>query len=323
MKVKLWGVRGSLPTPHSPDALTFRLAEVLAQFEKLQQSGAKVTSEAFIEALPVHLKGGYGGNTSCAEVSYGGDRLIIDGGSGLRACGELLLRSEPQTNEYHIYFTHFHWDHLIGLPFFTPLYVKGKTVHFYSVDDDLEGSLNTMFRKPNFPVPFEIIRPQVKFHKLTPRRPFQVGGLTATPYQLDHPDPCWGLRVEAGGKSLAWAVDNEGLRHSRDQLGPDLALFTAADLLVYDAQYTFDEALEKMNWGHSSAPIGIDLAVREGVKHAVFVHHDPAASDEQIRFAEDQTKHYFEELVKQMTRMGLAAPVLRWEFGREGEVFEL
>jgi len=322
MKVKLWGVRGSLPAPIQPDVLMRRLEEVLTQYEKLQQK-TQVGAKAFLETLPVHKTGGYGGNTSCGEVTFGPDRLIIDGGSGLRALGEHILRTEPQTSDFHMYFTHFHWDHLIGLPFFTPLYIKGKTVHFYSVDEDMERSLHTMFKKPNFPVPYEVITKQVQVHRIQPRQPFKVGGLTATPYQLDHPDPCWGVRVEAAGKSLAWAVDNEGIRHSPEQLGADLPMFTKADLMIYDAQYSFDEALEKINWGHSSAPIGMDLAIREQIKHVVFVHHDPAATDEQIRHAEEQTGNYFDELGKQLKRAGRPAPELRWSFGREGEVIEV
>ena len=320
MKVKLWGVRGSLPTPIQPEMLYSRLSEILAQFEKLKP---RVSAKEFLASLPIHHTSGYGGNTSCGEITYGTDRLLIDGGSGIRGFSEHIMRAEPLTDTYHIFFTHFHWDHLIGLPFFAPLYLAGKTVHFYSVDEEMENSLHTMFRKPNFPVPFELIKNQVKIHKLTPRQPFKIGAFTGTAYKLDHPDPCWGLRVEAGGKHVAWSVDHEGNRHSAEELGADLPLFQNLDLLVYDAQYTFDQALEKFNWGHSSAPIGIDLALRENVKRAIFVHHDPAASDQQIRQAEEQTIHYFDELIKQRARAGLPAPTLNWGFGVEGEVFEV
>ena len=322
LKIKLWGVRGSLPSPILPDVLLWRVEEILTQYQKLIDAKVPISPQTFIDTLPIHLTSGYGGNTSCAEVTCGDDRLIIDAGSGIRGFSDYIMKTAPTTSDFHIYFTHYHWDHLIGLPFFTPLYLKGRTVHFYSVDDELERSLRTLFRKPNFPVPFEVVSKQIKTHKLSPREPAKVGSIQFTPYELDHPDPCWGIRIEAAGKTVAWAVDHEGQRHSPEQLGADMALFRNVDLMVYDAQYTFDEALEKINWGHSSAPIGIDLAIREQIKQAIFVHHDPAANDEQIRHAEEQTSHYYEDLLKQRKRGGLDAPNLQWRFGREGEVLE-
>jgi phosphoribosyl 1,2-cyclic phosphodiesterase len=323
MKVKLWGVRGSLPSPVAPERLRWRIEEALQQFERLKDAKVPISARAFLDTLPPHMLGGYGGNTSCGEVTCGDSRLIIDAGSGIRALSDILSRSEPAISEYHIYFTHFHWDHLIGLPFFAPIYARGKTIHLYAVHDQLEEAIQILFKKPFFPVPFAVIQKQVKFHKLEARKPFQIGDLSLTPYQLDHPDECWGVRVEGDGKSLAWCVDNEGTRGSREELGDDVKLFQNADLMVYDAQYSFGEALEKMNWGHSSAPVGIDLAVREGVKRALFVHHDPAARDETIREAEEQTQQYFDALARARKKAGLGDLELQWHFGREGELVKL
>jgi len=323
MRLRLWGVRGSLPAPLAPDQVRWRLEEVLGQFERLRDSGVTITARKFIETLPHHLASGYGGNTSCAEVTSGDSRLIIDAGSGLRNFSDLINHTGSTINEFHIYFTHFHWDHLIGLPFFAPLYMKGKTVHCYAVHDDLEDCLKRMFRKPNFPVPYEAIRNQIRIHKVEPRKPFEVGELKVTPYLLDHPDPCWGARVEGQGNSLAWCVDTEGTRTTRAELGEDLGLYQNADLMVFDAQYTFSEALEKLNWGHSSGPVGIDLAMRENVKQILFVHHDPAATDVAIRQAEEQTQNYVDEIQRARKRSGVAVSTLRWHFAREGEVIQV
>jgi len=323
MRVRLWGVRGSLPSPITPDQARWRLEEVLSQYARLRDSNVPVTAQTFLEALPPHLAGGYGGNTSCAEVSGGTSRLIIDAGSGLRGLSEYIMQTAPATEEFHLYFTHFHWDHLIGLPFFVPLYVKGKTIHIYAVHDDLEASLKALFHRPNFPVPYEAVKNQIKIHKLEARKPFKLGDLSMTPYQLDHPDPSWGVRVEFNGKALAWAVDSECSRSSNDELGEDAKLYQNADLMVFDAQYSFSEALEKINWGHSSAPIGIDLAIREQVKLALFAHHDPSATDENIYQAEEETRHYYSELLKARRNSGLDAPKLQWRFAREGEIIQL
>ncbi|MGE0525970.1 MAG: MBL fold metallo-hydrolase [Bdellovibrionales bacterium] len=323
MRVKLWGVRGSLPSPGLPDSFRFRLEDVLTQFERLKEAGVSISARAFVETLPPHLIGGYGGNTSCAEVNHGGARLLIDAGSGIRGFSDHIMRTVPATQEFHIYLTHFHWDHLIGLPFFVPMYIKGKTVHFYSVQEEMEEALRTLFRKPFFPVPYESIQSQVKVHRVAPRKPFRVGEINVTPYELDHPDPCWGIRVEAGGKILAWSVDTECTRSSREEMAEDAKLYYGADLMVFDAQYTFGEALEKINWGHSSGPTGIDVAIREEVKQAVFVHHDPGATDEMIRRAEEQTQQYYEEILRMRKKSGMSAPDLRWHFAREGEEFQL
>lgn len=323
MRVKLWGVRGSLPSPILPERLRERFEVLLTEFENQRAVQPNLQPSEFVKGLPVSSFGGYGGNTSCAEVTYGNSRLLIDAGSGLRGFSDQIMQADPKIQEFHIYFTHFHWDHLIGLPFFVPLYGKGKTIHFYSVDSEMENSLRTLFKKPNFPVPYDVIAPQVKIHRLQPRQVFRVGELACTPYNLDHPDPCWGLRVEAGGKSLAWCVDNEGTRTSRQELGVDLPLYQNADLMVFDAQYTFGEALERLNWGHSSAPIGLDIALREGIKQVLFVHHDPSASDEDVKSAEDQTQKYVSELTRAAKRSGQSEPRLNWRFASEGEVVEL
>lgn len=323
MRVRLWGVRGSLPSPVTPDQARLRLEECLTQFARLRDSNVQISAEAYLQSLPPHLSGGYGGNTSCAEVTFNKTRLLIDAGSGLRGFSDMIMQTLPGTEEFHMYFTHFHWDHLIGLPFFVPLYMKGKTIHIYSAHDDCEESLQRLFTKPNFPVPFEVVRKQLKFHKLEPRKQVKIGDIALTPYELDHPDPSWGARVEAGGKSLAWAVDSECTRSADEELGEDAKLYRDADLMVFDAQYSFSEALEKINWGHSSAPMGIDLAIRENVKLALFAHHDPAASDETIYQAEEQTRHYYLELLKARRRSGLPEPRLEWRFAREGELIQL
>lgn len=323
MRVRLWGIRGSLPSPQTPDQVRWRLEEVLTQFARLRESNVSIDAKTFLDTLPPHLVGGYGGNTTCAEVTSGSSRLLIDAGSGLRAFSDHILKHAPSQDEFHFYLTHFHWDHLIGLPMFVPLYMKGKTIHIYAVHDDLEKSLETLFTKPNFPVPYNVIKKQLQLHKLEPRKPFAIGALQLTPYKLDHPDPCWGVRVEGAGKALAWAVDTECTRISSQHLGEDTNLYKNADLLVFDAQYSFEEAIEKINWGHSSAPIGIDLAIRENVKLALFAHHDPSATDEEIFRAEVQTKNYYDELIKSRKRLNLTEPTFNWRFAREGETIQL
>jgi phosphoribosyl 1,2-cyclic phosphodiesterase len=319
--VKFWGVRGSLPSPQHPSQIEAKLRHVIERFAN--DPTARADAKGFIESLPHEIKGGYGGNTACVEVRSPdhAQRFIIDAGSGLRELGGEWMANgfAKEPRETHLLFTHFHWDHLIGLPFFTPLFLKGQTVHLYAVQPDLEEVVRTIFKKPFFPVPFETLLSKIVFHRLEPRKKFKLEGFDVTPYQLDHPDPCWGYRVERDGKVYAHCVDSEATRVTREDLGLDAALYENADLMLFDAQYTMMEAVEKMNWGHSAAPIGLDIGLRENIKHVLFAHHDPGATDEKIVDAERQTREYLNAYTEQQRRAGKTVRTIEWGFAREGQ----
>ena len=154
---------------------------------------------------------------------------------------------------------------------------------------------------------------------MKPREKIEIQGFQVTPYKLDHPDPCWGYRVESEGRVYAHCVDTEGTRVSREDLREDLGLYENVDLMFFDAQYTMLEAAEKMNWGHSAAPIGLELALRENVKRVLFAHHDPGASDEKIADAERQTKDFLDAFTEQARRAGRTVPAVEWSFSVEGQ----
>lgn len=324
LKIKLWGIRGSLPAPLPPEDLSEKVSQLLRQYE-LERGKKNVTIDQFINSLSDIEKGGYGGHTSCVEVSSIKSNLIIDGGSGLRRLGDRMMLEAAGVGrgQIHILMTHFHWDHLIGLPFFTPIFVPGNEIHFYAVQEDLEENIRRVFHKPNFPVPFEKLPSKIFFHKLEPRKARMFEDVKVTPYQLDHPDPCWGYRIEHGGKVFSHCVDSECTRVTPEQLGLDLPLYQNVDLMIFDAQYTFLEAAERVNWGHSSGPIGIDLAMREKAKQVLFIHHDPAAPDEKIRLAETQTKEYYEAAIKAITQQGRQPHTFQWSFAYEGQEIAL
>jgi phosphoribosyl 1,2-cyclic phosphodiesterase len=324
MKIKLWGVRGSLPAPHPPEIIEARLIRGLESFLANGRAGFADVRE-FVQTLPPEASGGYGGNTACIEVTRGQKSIIIDAGSGVRRVSEKLMAGEfaAGRGEAHLFFTHFHWDHLIGLPFFVPIFIPGNIIHLYAVQPELEQCIRALFKKPFFPVPFEALGATIKFHRLEPRKPIEVNGMMITPYQLDHPDPCWGYRVEADGKAYAHCVDTECTRVKPEDLGPDLPLYKNADLVLFDAQYTLLEAVEKMNWGHSAAPIGLEIALREGAKMILFAHHDPGASDEKIADAARQTREYMESHRAKMSGTVSSLMNLNWAFAREGQVIEI
>ncbi len=321
MRIKLWGARGSLPAPTYPDAIESRISSLFRDFfAKGYKSEADLP--AFFGAMPRHRVGGYGGNTACIEITQGGSRILIDGGSGIRPAGyELMAGACGQgKGEVHLLFTHFHWDHIVGLPFFTPIFIPGNTIHVYAVQPELPDVFQIVFKKPYFPVPLDRLGAKIIYHRLEPRKPVNFGDLRVTPYQLDHPDPCWGYKVEAGGKTYAHCVDTECTRGSRKELGPDLPLYEGVDLMTFDAQYTLMEALEKVNWGHAAASLGLDIAMREGIKRVLFMHHDPASSDEKIAMALAQARRYYDT---QQKSGGGKAVTVDWEYAYDGMTVDL
>jgi phosphoribosyl 1,2-cyclic phosphodiesterase len=324
MRVKIWGARGSLPAPAVPAQVESQIRELFGDFF---QKGHKKASDvdAFLTELPRHRVGGYGGNTPCVEVKTSAQSVIVDGGSGIRLLGYDLMAGPcgKGAGEIHIFLTHFHWDHLIGLPFFTPIFIPGNQIHFHAVQPELPDVIQSVFKKPFFPVPFAQLASKIHFHRLAPREPMKMGDITVTPYQLDHPDPCWGYRFEANGKTYAHCVDTEATRVSREQLGPDLPLYQGVDLMIFDAQYTLMETIEKVNWGHAAASIGLDIAMREGVKKVLFMHHDPASTNEKIAAAEAQAQRYFTSQINQFRRSGKPVPALEWSFAHEGMTVEV
>lgn len=324
MIVKIWGARGSLPSPLTPSVLEARMKELLDGFF---EAGFKKKTDVdkYLMGLPPHRVGGYGGNTPCIEVSTEKVSVVIDGGSGIRQLGYQLLGGPcgRGAGEVHIFFTHFHWDHLIGLPFFVPIFVPGNVIHTYAVQPELPDVFKTVFRKPYFPVQLENLSSKIIHHALEPRKPFRIGDLTLTPYQLDHPDPCWGYKFEHEGKAFAHCVDTECTRLTREELGPDLPLYQNVEVMVFDAQYTLMETIEKVNWGHAAASLGLDIAMREGIKRVFFMHHDPASSDEKITAAEALARRYYVGQLKNAKRAGTPVHEVVWSFLREGLVIEV
>ncbi|MDR3608373.1 MAG: MBL fold metallo-hydrolase [Oligoflexia bacterium] len=321
VKIKIWGARGSLPAPVYPDVVEAGARSLFDEFFARGYSRSEDVARFFSE-MPRHRLGGYGGNTPCAEVRYQDTRLMVDAGSGLRALSDEYMAGPcgQGQGEAHLLFTHFHWDHLIGLPFFTPLFIPGNQIHFYAVQPELPEVIEAVFKKPFFPVPLKQVGATLHCHRLEPRKAARFGGIQVTPYQLDHPDPCWGYKFEAGGKVYSHCVDTECTRLTRQALGPDLPLYQGVDLMAFDAQYTLIETIAKMNWGHAAASIGLDLAMREGIKRVLFMHHDPASSAEKIAAAEAQARRYYESQIRASTGQ---LHKVEWSFAYDGQEIEL
>lgn len=322
--VKFWGVRGSLPFSPSPQNWVSDIRKIMYGFFAAGFKTAK-DIDHFLMNQKVTRIGGYGTGTTSVEVNVGETQIIIDGGSGIKRLGDSMMNNGHgrEKKPIHIFLTHFHWDHLIGLPFFVPIFLPGQEIHFYAVQDDLEPIIRSLFRKPVFPVPYEALGARLIFHRLEPRVPIEIGEASLTPYLLDHPDPCWGFKITGENKAYAHCVDTEGTRTSRESLGPDLPLYQGIDLMFYDAQYTLPELAEKINWGHSAAQIGLDIGFREGIKKILFSHHDPGASTDQIVALEEQTREYYQWMMDNAKRTKKQLPHIEWGFAYEEQRVQL
>jgi phosphoribosyl 1,2-cyclic phosphodiesterase len=221
-----------------------------------------------------------GGNTSCVEVTAGDTRIILDAGSGLRALGDERMAHGPRQST--ILLSHLHWDHVCGLPFFTPIYVPGHRVEIASGPNGVmptEDAIRSLFKAPFFPVDFAEVAGQVAVRELPSHDRFSIGDIAITVARLNHPDPVYGYRLEHGGRAIVYATDTEHFAC----VDPTLRRLAAgADILIYDAQYTPEEYPSKVGWGHSTWQAGAELARAAGVAQLVLFHHDPNRTDAQL-----------------------------------------
>ncbi|MEB3273546.1 MAG: MBL fold metallo-hydrolase [Prochlorothrix sp.] len=227
----------------------------------------------------------YGGNTPCVEVQAGKNRLIFDGGTGLRVLGQHLLKELPVTA--HLFFTHSHWDHIQGFPFFVPAFIPGNCFNIYDTiapdGSRIEQRLSGQMLHPNFPVPLQIMGSDLHFHDLEVEKPLDLGeGLVVENALLNHPGEAVGYRINWQGHGVAYVTDTE---HFPDRLDENvLKLAQDADVLIYDATYTdmeySSEKSSKVGWGHSTWQEGVKLAEAAKVKTFVIFHHDPLHNDD-------------------------------------------
>ncbi len=263
MKVRFWGVRGSIP---APGAHTAR----------------------------------YGGNSSCVEVRVeGGPSLVFDCGTGARALGRKLLESRDK--RALILFSHFHTDHVFGFPFFGPLYSPNCEVEVgvpaYS-EIDAQARLGRYLNGVHHPVRIRDLAANLRFHGVRPGRTFEFGPYTVRGIALNHPGGATGYRVDAGGRSVCYITDTaplarpgEGLVDGQPPPGPErrlLELMSGADLVIMDTMFEWNEYLEKMTWGHAYPEYGEALCREAGVRELVLFHHAPDATDDELDIRRDR-----------------------------------
>jgi len=289
LRIKLWGTRGSLPRTMSHESMKHFIDELVVDARQQGISSLGELQDAVSQdklRYPLH----FGGHTTCSEVIHGAHRAIIDMGTGItEASAEAMAEGRK---EFTIFQTHFHWDHLMGLPFFIPIYLPDAEITIYHVHPAGPPHVEQLFRGLSFPVKWESLPAKIIFKRLKLYEQVQMGDMSVTPFALDHPDGSFGYRFEAGGKALAIGVDGEYKRITPKELGKDLPFYQNLDLLIFDAQYAMDELASHHDYGHSSPPIGVDLALREGIRNIVLTHHDPRSSEKKSQQMIDQAKRH-------------------------------
>jgi phosphoribosyl 1,2-cyclic phosphodiesterase len=251
-KLVFWGVRGSTPTPEREN-------------------------------------GRYGGNTPCVELQApDGTHIILDCGTGLRALGNRWSQSAGVNGgDSHILVTHYHWDHLQGIPFFHPFFESQNHFYFYSFESrylgpgSLRKALESQLASPYFPIDAGSMASQRTFRDVVGGESWQIGGVRVTAERLNHPQGCLGYRLDTTAGSIVYATDNEPDGGDFDRSLRRLA--RDADVLIYDAQYSPEQlASTRRGWGHSSWLEAVKVARDCKVNSLLLFHHDPDSSDRMI-----------------------------------------
>lgn len=293
MYVKFWGTRGSIPSSLSAEALQKKYRQLLAGAAGLDLSD-DVVIDRYLNHLPLHLQQPVGGNTTCLEIRSGDQLLILDAGSGIRLLGIELLQNGFNRGDCRadILITHTHWDHIQGFPFFSPAFVPTNHFTFYSPFDNLAERLSQQQHPYFFPIPLNYMSADLAFARIEANTWLRLGNFRIYPMRLSHPGLTFGYRIEDDDSCLVMATDSEYKRVDPASTEAYVEFFQDANLLIFDAQYSLSEALDKPDWGHSTAMMGAELAHRANVERLALFHHDPTSSDEKIWSDKEQAEAY-------------------------------
>jgi phosphoribosyl 1,2-cyclic phosphodiesterase len=294
MRVRFWGTRGSLPVALTADDVRARMLQVLlrAGGRTFADAGA---AAAWLDEQPFPLRGTFGGHSPCVQVSGGSDEyLLCDAGTGLRPFGNAALRARAGAPAaYNLLMSHLHWDHVMGFPLFSPLYVPGNRVRIHGCHVELEAAFRGQFAAPSFPVPWHALRADIEFVTLREGVPARIAGCTVTPALQLHGGDSYGYRIECAGRCVVYATDSEHKLEGEGDTARAVSLFRDADLVIFDAMYSLADAMSvKEDWGHSSNVVGVELCQLAGARRLVLFHHEPVSSDEQIAQVLDETRRF-------------------------------
>jgi phosphoribosyl 1,2-cyclic phosphodiesterase len=305
MRIRFWGVRGSIPAPQLPSQIKSKISAIL---ERLTPADIEspASRERFLAGLPPWLFGTIGGNTPCVSVHFedSPEVIVFDSGSGIRELGIAMAGERPKPNKYHVFFSHFHWDHLCGLPFFNPAYDPSVDIAFYSPKEHLEDILGGQMCPPYFPVRMETMGSKKSYHLV--EGAVALTGVRCSCKKLNHPGDSYSYRIDDGEHRFIFATDTELSAADFLKNDENASYFQDADVVVIDSQYTLGEAIEKYNWGHSAFSLAVDFAANWKIKHLVLFHHDPGYDDRKVYNIFQSARWYMERMNIKGLRISLA-----------------
>ncbi len=300
MQVTIWGCRGSLPTPMPKAEYEKKLSDILTAY---RDAGAPADIEAFLQSRPFVERSTFGGNTACVEVTEGDHQLILDAGSGLRPLG-LKMMGGPcgkGKGDVHMFISHTHWDHIMGFPFFVPAYIPGNKITIYGCHPNLKERFEYQQVFTHFPVLLNQMASTKTFVQLEVGKPFEIGPFKISTIAHFHPGDAFGYRIDTCKASFVYATDAEYTEITWEQQQKHIEFFKGAGAIVFDAAYSLKEAVEKLNWGHGSPLLGVEMAVQAAAKRLILFHHDPATPEKQIAEAHAKAKRFYDELPNKTT----------------------
>ncbi|WP_269523194.1 MBL fold metallo-hydrolase [Coraliomargarita parva] len=291
MQAVIWGSCGSLPSPASSATIRRKVKSALWAARK-ERFATEDEVDRFLDGLPHSATGTYKANTSCVQIVHTGEEVILcDAGTGIRDYALTVDPTVPHT--YHIFISHLHWDHIQGFPFFMPAYHAGNRIIFHGFHHETEQAIRSQMAPPCFPVPFETMQADIEFDIRTDGAGFQVDDVQVSTIKQQHPGDSWGYRFEENGKSIVYSSDSEHGPDAREPDYPFVAFFKNANVLIFDGQYTFEQATnEKRHWGHSDHMTAVELGARAKVGKLAVFHHEPAHSDSEIEEMNADAREY-------------------------------
>jgi anti-anti-sigma factor len=304
MLLKFWGTRGSIPAPLSPHSIEQKIMLALekAGREKLDLTDSQAVRGLVNELIDQLRSSTVGGNTTCLTLEIGDDLIIFDAGSGIRELGDYLVESNDDKAKQwgfrhgkghaYMFFTHTHWDHIQGFPFFKPVHIPGNVFDIYHVHDHVPDALIRQMDQWFFPKQFDQLGATLNFHQIDAGGQVNVAGATVTNMELRHPGKAYAYRVVADNAIFILATDAEYKSLDYVSTAKYCNFYANADVLIFDSMFSVRESFVKEDWGHSSALIGADIARESNAKRLYLFHHDPISSDAEIMQIMQETREY-------------------------------
>jgi phosphoribosyl 1,2-cyclic phosphodiesterase len=315
MRIRMWGVRGSLATPMSTAQLKDKQRALLAEATPADLAGPAAI-ERFLARSPHAMT--FGGNTSCVEVSFPDATFILDCGTGARGLGgQLIADGRVKNHPLHMLFTHFHWDHICGFPYFPPIYIPKRRLDIWSGRSDSERLLKTQMADAHFPVKWRQapMVADLECHQLPEDQATEIAGAQVRILPLIHPDKAYGYRIERGGRAVCYLTDTEVSKNPILLAKVYGEFVDKADVVIVDAMYGFLDYHDHINFGHSTIFNFIDFFKDADIGELVIFHHDPMASDPAVAKLGNDAKRYTD----------LVAEGARWKISTafEGQEWDL